>query len=71
MANVRADLRDYVGDAGFLYDTQAEARRIVTGPFPEDMRQRGFELARRSDIAGHKGRLTDLWQRAVASAPRR
>jgi glycosyltransferase involved in cell wall biosynthesis len=71
MANVRADLRDYVGDAGFLYDTLAEARRIVTGPFPEDMRQRGFELARRSDIAGHKGRLTELWQRAVASAPRR
>ena len=43
-------------------------KRIITGPFPEEMRQKGFELARRSDIAAHKGVLIELWQRAVAAS---
>jgi hypothetical protein len=32
------------------------------------MRQKGFELARRSDIAAHKGLLVERWQHAAAAA---
>ena len=43
-------------------------KRIIAGPFPEEMREKGFELARRSDIARHKILLTELWQRAAAGS---
>jgi len=69
MANVRADLRDYVGEAGFLYDSLADAKRIIAEPFPEGLRQKGFELARRCDVGAHKTLLTELWRRAVAGSP--
>lgn len=69
MANVRPDLREYVGDAGFMFDSPADVQRIVAGPFPDELRERGFELARRSDIGRHKVLLTELWQRAAAGSP--
>lgn len=62
MQNIRPDLKDYVGDAGFLFDSLDEVAEIVSRPFPEALRQRGFELARRSDINQHIGLLTGLWQ---------
>jgi hypothetical protein len=65
MQNVRPDLKDYVGDAGFLFDTIEEAVKIVSQPFPRELRERGFELARRSDMKGHIHLLEDLW-RSVA-----
>lgn len=66
LANVRPDLREYVGEAGFLYDSLDEAARLVRGPVPEEIRAAGFEQARRSDIARHRTLLTDLWRRAAA-----
>jgi hypothetical protein len=66
MANVRPDLREYVGDAGFLYDSLADARRIVSGPFPAEMQERGFALARRCDVSHHRAQLTALWRPATA-----
>lgn len=61
MQNIRPDLADYVGDAGFLFDTPEDARRIVSQPFPDDLRERGFENARRSDIRATIGDLERLW----------
>lgn len=64
MPNLRADLRDYVGPAGFLYDSLSEVVDIVSRPLPSDLRELGFEHARRSDIARHKVELVELWGRA-------
>lgn len=61
MQNIRPDLRDYVSDAGFIFDTVEDARRIVSQPFPAELRERGFENARRSDIRVTIGDLERLW----------
>ena len=61
------DVRDYVGDAGFVYDAIDDVPAILDRPYPEDMRAAGFEQAQRSDIARHKHLLTDLWDRAAGS----
>ena len=64
---LRPDMREYVGECGFLYDSIGEAREIISRPFPEEMRQAGFEHARKSDIRGHRHVLTGLWRKAVAN----
>lgn len=69
VANIRPDLRDFIGDAGFVFDTVDDVRKIVSRPFPDELRERGFEQARKSDIRCHKTVLTDLWQRAFARTP--
>jgi hypothetical protein len=61
MPNLRPDLRDYLGGAGFLYDSIDELPAILSRPVPDEMRARGFEVARRSDIDVHKRQLFSLW----------
>jgi hypothetical protein len=63
--NLRSDLRDYVGPAGVLYDSIADVADIVSRPPSEDVRQAGFEQAKKSDVADHKRLLTDLWRKAA------
>jgi len=64
MANIRGDLRDYVGAAGFLYNDLDEARKIISQPFPEELRQIGFAQAKKSDVLQHRALLFDLWAKA-------
>jgi hypothetical protein len=64
MANLGSDLKEYVGPGGFLFDSIAQARDIVSKPFPDDLRQASFEHARKSDIEVHRSVLTDLWASA-------
>ncbi len=64
---LRDDLREYVGPSGFFYDSVAEVRDIISRPYPEGMREAGFEHARASDIREHIGRLTELWESAAAA----
>jgi glycosyltransferase involved in cell wall biosynthesis len=64
MPRLRPDLDEYVGGAGFLYDSIDEVPAILERPYPEEMRQRGFEHARRSDIRTHRSKLTALWDAA-------
>ena len=59
--NIRPDLKDYVGDAGYVFDTIDEARDILSRPYPEEMRQAGFEQARRCDIRSNIRKLHRLW----------
>lgn len=68
MPNIRPDLRDYVGKAGFLYNSISEVADIISKPFPEEMQQIGFEHAKKSDIFKHKVILTDLWRKAATSS---
>ncbi len=65
MPNIRPDLGEYVGDAGFLYDSIGEAADIISKPFPEEMRRIGFEHAKKSDIYEHKVLLSDLWRKVI------
>lgn len=61
--NIRPDLREYVGEAGFLFDTVEDVAKIISQPFPDELRQIGFEQARKSDIRGHIHNLENLWDR--------
>ena len=61
MQRIRPDLEEYVGDAGYLFETVDEAVRIVSQPFPEEKREQGFEQAKKSDARKHISILQDLW----------
>jgi hypothetical protein len=61
MPNLRPDLRDHLGGAGFLYDSIDELPSILSQPVPDEIRARGFEVAQRSDIDVHKNLLYSLW----------
>jgi glycosyltransferase involved in cell wall biosynthesis len=64
LANVRPDLKDYLGEGGgILYDDIEELKDILPGKVPNEMRERGFELCWRSDIQKNITQLTDLWER--------
>ncbi|MCH8976733.1 MAG: hypothetical protein IH909_03815 [Proteobacteria bacterium] len=63
--NLRPDLADYVGKAGYMYDSLEEAAKIIRQPFPEDKRNLGFDLAERSNFLKHKHLLTELWDRGL------
>ena len=39
----RPDLADYLGGAGFLVESLAEARDVITKPYPAELRELGFE----------------------------
>lgn len=67
MANIRPDLKEYVGP-GYFFDSVAEAREIVSKPFPEELRQAGFEHAEKSNINNHIHLLTDIWSQALGAS---
>jgi hypothetical protein len=62
---LRPDLEEFIGGAGFLFDSLADVQKIISKPYPAEMREKGFEQAKKSDIQGHKKRLTDLWDAAI------
>jgi glycosyltransferase involved in cell wall biosynthesis len=64
MANIRPDLRDYVGPAGFLYNSLDEVLKIISQPFSEELREMGFQQAKKSDAFEHRALLFTLWQKA-------
>jgi glycosyltransferase involved in cell wall biosynthesis len=64
MPNLRPDLRDYIGDAGYLSNSMDEVRDIVSKPFPEEKRQQGYINAKKSDINDHVKLLRELWDKA-------
>jgi glycosyltransferase involved in cell wall biosynthesis len=65
--NIRPDLKEYVGNAGFLYNSISEVKDLISKPYPTEMRDEGFIQARNSDIFRHITILTDLWYSAVNS----
>lgn len=65
LAHIRPDLKDYVGEAGYLYTDLAKVRELISGPVPQAMRKAGFEQAKKSDIRGHIHKLTDVWDKIV------
>lgn len=67
MRNLRPDLRTYVGEGAFLYDSISEVRDIISQPFPEEMRQISFEQAKKSDFKSNRHLLTNLWRNTISS----
>ena len=67
--NIRPDMKDYVGPAGYLYNSLDEVIPLVSGPFSEERRELGFEHAKKSDVFSHKVILTDLWDSVKRKAP--
>ena len=63
MKRVRPDLEQYVGGAGYLFDDIDEVKSIISGPVPEDMRNAGFNQAKKSSIHHQINDLVDLWMR--------
>ncbi len=61
MAHIRPDLVDYVGDAGYLYESISDVERIIDQSPPAPMREAGFDRARSWDIKTNIHLLTDLW----------
>jgi hypothetical protein len=68
--NLRSDFRDYVGPAGFLYDSIGEVADIISQGFPEEMRQLGFEHAKKSDAFEHTRSLVAIWRKAAGLSDR-
>lgn len=62
IAHIRPDIKKFVGDAGFVYDAIEEVAEIISKPCPEEIREKGFEHAKKYDIESHKHILTDLWK---------
>jgi len=61
VARIRPDLEDFIGDAGYCYDSIDELTdRLVTEP-PTDIRERGFERAQSFDIRKHLDELFAMW----------
>jgi len=61
--NLRPDIKEFIGDAGYVYNSIEEVAEIISKPFPMDKRKRGFEQAKKSDIAEHKEILLNLWEK--------
>jgi Glycosyl transferase 4-like domain len=62
MANIRPDLRDYTGPSALLYNSLEEVLKTIRQPFPDELRQVGFEQAKRSDVSRHRALLFRLWR---------
>lgn len=58
---VRADLEEYVGGGGYLFEDIDEAKRLLRQPYPEELREIGFEQARKSDIRINIRKLHKMW----------
>jgi hypothetical protein len=69
MANIRPDLKQYVGEAGILFDSIHDITGMIQKPVPEEMREAGFEQAKNSNINEHKRLLTDLWDQVRVRHP--
>ena len=61
---VRPDLEEYLGCAGYLFDTVDEAAAIIANPVPAEMRETGFRQAAKSDIHAHIDLLVEMWRAA-------
>lgn len=67
--HIRPDMEDFLGGAGFTFKTLAEAREILSKPYPATMRERGFEVAKRCDIATNITKLHRLWDVRITPPP--
>lgn len=61
----RDEQLEFLGGAGLLFQSIDEVPALLEAGYPEAMRARGLENARKCDIQGHRHLLTEAWD-AVA-----
>lgn len=61
----RSAQEEFLGGAGYLYNTIDEVIIIITNPYPEEMRLIGLENAKKSDIKEHKKMLMGIFNKAT------
>jgi hypothetical protein len=64
VANVRKDIKEYVSESGYVYNTLDEAAEIISSQPPAAMREAAFDHASSMDLRKYKHLLTDLWHSA-------
>jgi hypothetical protein len=62
MQNLRPDLKDYIGDAGYLFDNIDDLPELLRQPVNQEKRDYAFEYCRKFDISESIGKLTTLWK---------
>ncbi|HEV8245075.1 MAG TPA: hypothetical protein VGP93_04880 [Polyangiaceae bacterium] len=68
MPLIRPDIRDFIGDAGYIYEDIREVSELVLQPPAADMRERGFERAKVFDVKKSVAALLATWRKAVAAS---
>ncbi len=48
-----------------IYKSVNDLIDIISKPVPVEMREKGFENAKKSDIDSHRHLLTDIWDRVL------
>jgi hypothetical protein len=51
----------------FLYESLDEVVKVIRQPVPEEVRQSGFEQAKKSDVFQHRSLLFRLWRMPEAA----
>ena len=58
----RRSQRRFLGGGGYLFRSIDEVPAILSSPYPEKMRRRGFENARKCDVEAHRHLLLEAWK---------
>lgn len=69
VANIHPHTASQLGGAGFVYDSVSRIPDIIRRPYPEELREKGYQNARKADIYRHKHLLTDLWEPVFRGGP--
>ena len=65
MPNRREEQLEFLGGAGFIFRSIAEVPALLAQPYPEEMRLRGIENARKCDLARTWEVLARVWGEAL------
>ncbi len=57
----REEQLEFLGGAGYLFKSIEEVPALIQQPYPEEMRLKGLENAKKCDIELHKVLLTQVW----------
>ena len=57
----RPDAAEYLDGAGVAFRNFREIVELIAQPVPQAMRERGFEVAARSDVERHLRQLREIW----------
>ena len=52
---------DFLGGGGHLFKKIDEVPDLLSEPYPEELRMKGFASSLRSDVRAHKSTLDDIW----------
>ncbi len=61
MQNIRPDIKDFIGESGYLFDHVNELPDLLRQPINQEKREFAFEHCKQFDISKSIHKLTDLW----------